>query len=441
MLTPVCALAQRVDLAPVDRVWSGHSVPFALAVTPRAVIVAYYDAERRLSLASRLRRGGAWAYSKLDSVTGWDSHNGIAIAVDVRGRIHVAANMHNDPLIYFRSAAPGDIGTMRRVPVMAEAARERRVTYPVFLKDGAGRLVFKYRDGGSGNGNEIYNVLDAQTGRWRPLLAAPLTDGEGQRNAYFVGPVLGPDRWFHLTWVWRETPDAATNHDLSYARSRDLVHWQRSDGTPLALPIMLASAEIVDPVPAGRGMINNNTVVGFDPAGAPVIAFHKFDAGGNTQVYVARRGRAGWRIAQASDWRGFRWDFGGGGTLVFRLSVGAPVPLGRDRIRVPVVRDGKPVDLLLDGRTLARLGEVEGSTLAQRLAPLVAVPPGMQLDTAEDPGGSGLALAWAARPPNRDLPGADIPAPTTLFLVRVSGSAKSSGRSRRSPGIWRGRRP
>ena len=109
------------------------------------------------------------------------------------------------------------------------------------------------------------------------------------RNAYFVGPTPGPDGRFHLAWVWRDSPDAETNHDLSYARSRDLVLWERSDGTPLKLPITLASAEIVDGVPVRGGMINNNTVTGFDANGRPVITYHKFDERGDTQVYLARR--------------------------------------------------------------------------------------------------------------------------------------------------------
>ncbi len=40
------------------------------------------------------------------------------------------------------------------------------------------------------------------------------------------GPVRGPDGLFHVVWVWRDTPDRATNHHLSYARSRDLQRWE-----------------------------------------------------------------------------------------------------------------------------------------------------------------------------------------------------------------------
>ena len=405
------------DLSAIDRVWSGHSVRFALTVTDRSIYVAYYDASRQMTVASRPRTGGAWSYRKLDTRTGWDSHNYIAMAADGKGQLHIVGNLHNDPLIYFRTTTAGDIQSFERVPVLVDESVERRMTYPVFISDHAGNLILKYRDGGSGNGNEIYNVYDAASSKWRHLLSAPLVDGEGKRNAYFVGPTLGPDGLFHLAWVWRDTPDAETNHDLSYARSRDLVHWERSDGATLKLPITLASAEIVDPVPIEAGMINNNTVVGFDGAGRVMITFHKFDAAGNTQIFVARRDEARWTVRRISDWSDFRWDFRGRGSLESRLFVSGAVPAGANRVRVSVVRDGKTIDFLLDQRRLRRVDERPGVTLAGRLQPLIALPNGMQLNTVEDSGKSGIAIAWATRPPNRDQPTADIPEPTVLYLV------------------------
>lgn len=406
-----------LDLSAIDRVWSGHSVRFALVVNEKSIHVAYYDANRQMTVASRPRGVAHWTYHKLPSWVGWDSHNYIAMAEDAGGHLHVLGNMHGDPLLYFRTTVAGDVRTLTRVPALAESRLEQRVTYPVFLKDSSGRLIMKYRDGGSGNGNEIYNVYDPASSTWSHLLAAPLVDGEGKRNAYFVGPTLGPDGYFHLAWVWRETPDAETNHDLSYARSRDLIRWERSDGSALPLPITLARSEIVDPVPVRAGMINNNTVVGFDGAGRTMITFHKFDARGNTQIFVARRETSRWKLRQISDWQNFRWDFRGGGSLDSRLFVSGAVPAGDQRIRVSVIRDGKPIDFLLDERTLERVEERAGVTLTERLRPLMAVPEGMQINTAEDTGTSGIAIAWATRPPHRDLPTIDIPEPTTLTLV------------------------
>lgn len=401
----------------IDRVWSSHRVGYAMVVTDAAVIVAYYDANRQLTVASRPRAAPAWVYHKLDSWTGWDSHNYIAMSLDSLGQIHIVANLHGDPLVYYRSTQAGDVRTLARVSMMVETAAERRMTYPIFLRDAGGRLIMKYRDGQSGNGNEVYNVYDAATRSWKHLLSTPLTDGEGHRNAYFVGPRLGPDGWFHLAWVWRESPMAESNHDLSYAKSRDLVHWVRADGSPLTLPIRLASAEIVDAVPVEGGMINNNTVIGFDPAGHTMITYHKFDAAGNTQIFVARWEGTRWRIAQISDWRGFRWDFRGGGSLDSRLSVRGPEPVGKDRVRVDVVRDGKPISFLADAASLKRVEERPGDRLADRLRDQIPVLPGMILNTLEDSGNSGIALAWPTRPAHRDLPDEDIAEPTVLRLI------------------------
>ena len=77
---PVTPAPQSVSA--IDRVWSSHRVGYAMVVTDTAIIVAYYDANRQLTVASRPRSAPAWVYHKLDSWTGWDSHNYIAMALD-----------------------------------------------------------------------------------------------------------------------------------------------------------------------------------------------------------------------------------------------------------------------------------------------------------------------------------------------------------------------
>jgi len=410
------ATPQTARILPVERVWSGHPVNFGITYGHQTYFLAYYDAERRVTVASLPAAGSEFVHQKLDSVTGWDSHNYIAIAVDGAGHLHVIGNMHNDPLVYFRSTRAGDVRSLERVPVLVDAKRESRMTYPVFIRRFDGSLALKYRDGGSGNGNEIYVLYDTATRSWQPLLDTPMVDGEGQRNAYFVGPTIGPDGHFHLAWVWRDTPDAETNHDLSYARSRDLVNWQKSDGTPLELPVTIGSAEIVDAVPVRGGMINNNTVTGFDLEGRPVITYHKFDARGNTQIFLARRETRGWRSVQITKWRDFRWEFSGRGSLDSRLMVSGARPAAPGRIAVEVVRDGKLLVFELRSRDLRVLRESPGKTIAEELAPKVDVPAGMTLNTVTD-AGTGASLAWPTLPRNRDQPRGEIPAATQLSLV------------------------
>ena len=308
-----------VEMVDITDVWSGHPVAFALVTRRDQQFAAFFDASRRMTVAQRTLGATTWQLTRLDNTLGWDSHNYVAMAIDSAGFLHVSGNMHNVPLIYYHSTRALDATSLARVTSMV-GSNEQSVTYPEFFQGPTGNLVFIYRDGGSGNGNHIFNTYDTGTRAWRRLLGTPLTDGQGQRNAYPVGPVLGPDGFYHLVWVWRDTPDAATNHDLSYAKSRDLVTWQSAAGTTLTLPITLGGSDVVDPVPSGGGMINNNTKVGFDSQNRAVVVYHKYDSAGNTQLYNARFEGGRWVRYQTSMWT-TRWNFGGNGTLVFEIEV------------------------------------------------------------------------------------------------------------------------
>lgn len=92
---------------------------------------------------------------------------------------------------------------------------EERCTYPRFMVGSDGQLLFMYRSGRSGNGRSFFNRYDLASQTWSRFLDTPLFDGEELRNAYPIGPLKGPDGKFHIIWVWRDTPDCATNHDLS----------------------------------------------------------------------------------------------------------------------------------------------------------------------------------------------------------------------------------
>jgi len=405
----------------IDKVWAGHSARFAMVASQTYLYVAYYDANRQLTVAQRpLNNPAHWIYHKVDTWLGWDSHNYIAMALDGAGAVHIAGNMHVDPLTYFRSDPGGDVRTLKRMSVMVDPAREKRMTYPIFLKDGQGRLIYKYRDGSSGDGNELYNVYDESSQHWKALTSSPLVDGEGERNAYFVGPVLGPDGYFHIAWVWRETPMAETNHDLSYARTRDLIHWEKADGTPLALPIRLDQAEIVDPVPVRGGMINNNTVIGFDDQGRTTITYHKYDSAGNTQIWLARREDKGWTKRQISAWSNYRWDFGGGGSLNSEIFVRGAHAGAAGQLIVPVVKLGQSLEFILDAKTLKLIEERKVDGLTDIAAREVRVTDGQRLIAlqATAPDGRTFTLAWGSLPPNRDLPRTTIPAPSDLVLLQ-----------------------
>lgn len=421
------ATADAAVSLPVEPVWSGHPVGFFLLTRPPLQWVAYYDAQRRMSVAQRSLDSTNWTITRLSSTVGWDSHNYVTMALDRDGFLHLSGNMHCAPLVYFRSDRPSEAASLRRVAAMT-GDREQRMTYPVFLNDRSGRLVFRYRDGRSGSGDDIYNVYDEKSRQWQRLLDQPLTSGGGRMNAYCTVPAPGPDGRFHVVWVWRDTPDCASNHDLSYARSDDLVQWTDSAGRPLALPITVETGDIVDPVPPGGGLLNINRELGFDHAGRPVITYHKYDTNGDLQVYAARRDAGGWKIVQVSDWTGYRWEFGGGGSIVAEVSIGAVRPVGQERLALNYRYPRGAGVWVLDETTLR---PIPGATVP-REEPLVpraftrieSAFPGMskriRSDAGQPPPGVRFALTWETLPPNRDRPRQPPwPEPSLLRVIRI----------------------
>ena len=309
----------------IDSVWAGHPVDFCLYTHENRQYIAYYNANRIIVVGqrniddkkferyimpstSRETAGGT------STVTEWDSHNYITIGIDKDGFIHLSGNMHGDPITYFKSTKPNDIFTLVQETELV-GSNEKKCTYPLFMLTKKGDLLFHYRDGGSGNGNEIYNIYSCQTKKWTRMLDVPLTDGQGLMNAYQSQPTVMKDGWYHVYWVWRDTPDCATNHDLSYMKSPDLKHWFNAFGEKVELPAtQVNKLLIVDPIPVKGGIINLAAKLCLDDNNNPVFVYHKYDSIGNLQFYIAYVADNKWIYKQVSDWD-YRWAFSGGGSI------------------------------------------------------------------------------------------------------------------------------
>jgi hypothetical protein len=395
----------------ISKVPAEFPVGFSLLGTPARQYVAYYDADRNMTVASRLPDSAEWIYQKLPSRIGWDSHNDVTMALDSAGHLHVSGNMHCVPLVYFRTEKPGDITSLKPAKMTGEL--EDRVTYPRFFEDNQGRLVFTYRHGGSGKGINLYNRYDVESKTWSRLIDTPLFDGEGRRNAYPAGPSRGPDGWLHVHWVWRDTPDCATNQHLSYARSRDLVHWESAFGDKIDLPIRFdRSVLVVDPIPPGGGIINGGHRMGFDSGNKPVLAYHKSDAQGNMQIYAARPENGKWKHSTLTDWR-HPVAFGGNGSMGF---IGIRIT-GFEKSASDVFtlsyhhKDYGRGSLHFDARTLelSERPKVLPAGLPRALEKIESGFPGMEIRRAEDLGASGnpdvrYLLQWETLEANRDRP-------------------------------------
>jgi len=413
-----------LDIAPV---WAGHPVGFSLLTHGDQQYVAYYAADRRLTVAQRTLGQKEWRFTVLPTAVGWDSHNYVTMALDREGYLHVSGNMHVVPLIYFRSTRPGDASSLEQVAAMT-GKNETRVTYPVFSYGPDGALLFQYRFGKSGAGDTYTNRYDEHTKTWEALTDEPLFEGDGKRNAYPIEPAtLGPDGWYHQVWVWRESPMADSNHDPSYIRSRDLIHWETAAGTPLTLPLKLETPGlIIDPVPQGGGVINGSESIGFDAGGELVVAYTKYDANGKTQLYFARWQQGAWNIQQASNWD-YRWDFHGGGSIPMEVMIG-PLHVSNGKLNLMVHHSvygtgmwevdlktmqlvGKPVPVPEDDKVAAEYAPPAGSPLMQHVE--------------HDPGsaaaeGATYSLTWNTLTAYRDRPRPEGAPPPTMLRLLVS---------------------
>ena len=324
---------------------------------------AYYDDSAHVVLAKRRIGSERWTVSRtpyVNDVT--DAHNAIAIAVDGRGVLHVAWAEHNRPLHYARAVRPGalELGPVERMT----GAREERVTYPQFYRLPGGDVLFVYRDGQSGSGDVLLNRYDSRARRWRAL-HHPLIAGEGKRNAYVNLLAIDARGGWHLSWVWRDSPDVATNHDVLYAYSPDEGRtWRKAAGARYALPITASTADVAWPVPKGSELINQTSAT-VDRAGRPVIAtYWREERSEVPQLRVVWHDGAIWRSSQVGERR-----------MAFRLSGGGTKRIPLSRPQVLVTRRGEVLVVYRDaerggGITLARSGDAarERWTVAELMA-------------------------------------------------------------------------
>ena len=312
----------------IDTCLGDFDIRYALCEQNGEIYAAYYEPRRRQLKVAKRDASGKWHYALLPEYVNWDSHRYISMIVDHKGYIHLAANMHNHPLAYYRSERPGEIGSIKKEQMTGEM--ESKVTYPEFLSNNR-RLYFHYREGRSGNGNTFINLYDDETQKWTKLSAQPLFDGKGLMNAYFKGPFAAPDNRFLLVWCWRDTPHCETNHGLYFASSADLHTWQTLSGFSQKGSITPEDAAfLVDDIKAGEGLINGGYALSTVPeTGMPVVAYHKYDENDCTNLYIAFWNAGKWESRRITDWH-WKWNFSGKGSIPFLLDITGVSVAGRE---------------------------------------------------------------------------------------------------------------
>lgn len=309
-----------VDVAPG---WAGNSVNTVVFRKNSLVsfrdtqFIAFYAPDHFVVLGKRALGSRRWVLKKTPyQGRVEDAHNTISIMVDGEGYLHLAWDHHNNKLHYCRSVQPGSLELSAELTMTGK--NEASVSYPEFYKMADGSLLFLYRDGGSGRGNLVVNKYNLQTKQWTQL-HGNLLDGEGSRSAYWQA-CTDEKGTIHLSWVWRESPDVASNHDLSYACSKDGgVSWEKSTGEHYSLPITAASAEMASAVPQNSELINQTSMCA-DKHGNPYIASYWRDSlSAIPQYHLVYKTRNGWQ-KQSLGFRTTAFSLSGTGTKRIPIS-------------------------------------------------------------------------------------------------------------------------
>lgn len=264
-----------VKVIDVDNGWAANSVNTvifrknSLVTFGDTQFISFYNGAGYVVIGKRTTGSKTWRLRQTPYKGNTsDAHNTISIMVDGAGYLHLSWDHHNNPLHYCRSVQPGSLELTDKMPMTSKA--ETSVSYPEFYKLPDGDLLFFYRNGASGRGNLVMNRYSVRTKQWTQLYDN-LIDGEGARSAYWQACVDSRGT-IHLSWVWRESPDVSSNHDLCYARSRDGGNtWEKSTGEAYGLPIRAATAEHACSIPQKSELINQTSMYA-DAQGHPYIA-------------------------------------------------------------------------------------------------------------------------------------------------------------------------
>ncbi|HEX7902403.1 MAG TPA: BNR repeat-containing protein [Chitinophagaceae bacterium] len=279
--------------------------------------ISYYNNDGFIVVGKRKLTSGKWEL-KTTNLKGnvADAHNAISIMADGDGYLHLAWSHHSNKLHYYKSIKPGSLEMKDESPMTGSI--EQKVTYPEFHCFPDGNLLFLYRDGQSGQGNLVINRYNTKEKQWTQL-HTNLIDGERERNAYWQACVDAKGT-IHLSWVWRESSDVASNHDMCYARSTDGgLTWENSKGEKYQLPINATTAEYVCRIPQKSELINQTSMYA-DNDGSPIIASYWKETGDTApQYHIIYNVNGQWQV-QNLGFRKTTFSLSGAGTKRIPIS-------------------------------------------------------------------------------------------------------------------------
>ncbi|OAQ37899.1 neuraminidase [Pedobacter psychrophilus] len=313
-------------IIPAGLAWANNSVNTvifrrnSLVTFENIQYIAYYDEQKNVVLGKRDINSKDWEL-KVTPYKGdaTDAHKSISIMIDGDGFLHMSWGMHGGPFNYCKSVRAGSLDLGPIIPMTG--FKEKSVTYPEFYRLANGNLLFLYRDGGSGNGSLMLNSYDIKTKKWKNLQDGWI-NGENQRSPYWQ-MVIDNKGAIHISWVWRETADVSSNHDMCYAKSEDGgISWEKSTNEKYMLPITAATAEYALKIPEKSDLINSTAIAVDEKDNPYIVSYWKTENDSTPQYRLIYKAGNAWETQQISN-RKTPFSLSGGGTK--RIPISRPL--------------------------------------------------------------------------------------------------------------------
>jgi hypothetical protein len=303
---------------PIATIWSAAAGAYVQAAV-------WSNHQRRVIVGIRTLPDGRWTTADLYAISGltyftnriveFDEHNGLTVTFDGDGYLHVAGNMHGDFLTYARSTAPFSV-TGWETPGMLGSSNndvtpmrddEKLVSYPRFVRLADGDLLFTYRNGASGNGDQYLNRYDTATKTWSRVATLLLgsTATPTPESAY-VNHIAYRDGRIGLSWTWRPNGGGtADTHDLSFAYSDDDgATWNNAAGASQTLPFTPADTGCVVLAGTQGGSLDVGAGCDLDRLGRPHLVTKSNPSGlaSRWQMKHLWWDGAAWQSQQITNW-------------------------------------------------------------------------------------------------------------------------------------------
>ena len=269
-----------------------------------AVHIAWLDSVAegfRVRIRTLDRASGTWSETHTIGEA-YDNHGGPALVCDSRGYLHVAYYPHHHAIRYRRSLRPGDASAWTDEELIGDG-----YSYPKLAVNADDELLLSCRQSfltrerrlGHERPWELHLLRKSPGGSWSEPLV--LARSRHPNYAHFgESYAWAPDRvGLHMTIRFHEKSDAEAYgriQTVGYLFSPDAGRtWQRSDGTPVCLPVTAETFDVIASGGLDYGSALEAGALAVAPDGTPWLVHSEWSDDEGTNTLCTPAGDGSWR--------------------------------------------------------------------------------------------------------------------------------------------------